>query len=149
MSHPAPDDRQQGLTLGQLVEGSGVSKRTIRYYVQNKLIASPGRGAHALYPLSDVDRVHLIRRWQDLGRTLAEIGGVLACMSDAEVAVALKESAKPPGLRRQCREATTWDHIELADGVELRIRRPGSTESNRLADQMLAACEDVLRRAVY
>jgi hypothetical protein len=149
-SHPATDDRPRGLSLRQLVEHSGVSMRTIRINVQHKLTASPGR--RVAVPKRSIrcttsNRVHLIRRWQGLGRTLSAIGEGLPRMSDAEVAVALKESSSTPKQRRQRHEPTTWNYFELADGVELRVRRPASTESNRPADPVLAAREGVLRRA--
>ena len=68
-----------GHTIGSLAQASGVGVETVRYYERRGLVAQPGRssGAYRRYGSGHVDRIRFIRRAQDLGFSLEEIGTLL------------------------------------------------------------------------
>ena len=68
-----------GHTIGSLARASGVGVETVRYYERRGLVAQPGRsvGAYRRYGRGHVDRIRFIRRAQELGFSLEEIGTLL------------------------------------------------------------------------
>ena len=97
---------QRTWTLGEIAEESGVSARTIRFYISRGLMEGPekaGRGAK--YGQGHVDRLQEIQRLQGEGLTLAEI----AARGEHGQAVALPEPE-------------AWWSYAVSDGVEVRGR---------------------------
>jgi len=68
------------LTIGQLAQDAQVKVDTVRYYERRGLIPKPPRGksGYRQYSPDDVARIQFIRRAQELGFTLNEIGELLA-----------------------------------------------------------------------
>lgn len=65
------------LTIGEVARRAGVAGSTLRYYERRGLIAPAGRGANGrIYPPEVLDRLRIIRYFQQAGYTLAEIGEV-------------------------------------------------------------------------
>ena len=96
--------------VGDLARLAGVSRRTVRYYVQEGLIPEPlgvGRGNH--YGQEHLDRILRVKTMQEAGRTLDEIRRGLR--KNATV----KEAAEPPV------EREIWRRLTLAPGVELHV----------------------------
>ena len=60
-------------TLQQLADEAGVTPRTIRYYIAQGLLASPGAGSGARYSGAHLDRLRVIRQLQRNHLPLAEI----------------------------------------------------------------------------
>jgi DNA-binding transcriptional MerR regulator len=60
-------------TLQQLADEAGVTPRTIRYYIAQGLLASPGAGSGARYTDAHLDRLRVIRQLQRNHLPLAEI----------------------------------------------------------------------------
>lgn len=86
--------------LGELGDRAGVTPRTIRYYIQQGLLRSPGMtGPGAKYGQGHLDRLRLIRRMQREHLPLAEIRRRLEAMSDVQVRelLARREVAGEPG----------------------------------------------------
>lgn len=82
--------------LSELARATDVTPRTIRYYVQQGLLAPPGsRGPGARYDEGHRDRLILIRRWQRLHLPLAEVRRRLEQMDDEAVRRALQEGELP------------------------------------------------------
>ena len=75
-----------GHTIGSLARASGVGVETVRYYERRGLVAQPGRssGAYRRYGSGHVDRIRFIRRAQDLGFSLEEIGTLLELQDGAD-----------------------------------------------------------------
>ncbi len=69
----------QPMTIGGLAKAAGVNVETIRYYQRRGLIPEPGKpaGGHRRYSPAALERVHFIRRAQQLGFTLDEVKGLL------------------------------------------------------------------------
>src|SRR6188474_1141198 len=60
-------------TLQQLADEAGVTPRTIRYYVAQGLLPSPGAGSGVRYTDAHLERLRLIRQLQRNHLPLAEI----------------------------------------------------------------------------
>jgi MerR family transcriptional regulator, repressor of the yfmOP operon len=73
--------RQAGLRIGEVARRAGTTARTIRYYEELGLLASPAErdaGAHRLYAEADVERLKQILRLKDLlGLSLDELRDVI------------------------------------------------------------------------
>ena len=72
-----PTDTQQTLRIGEVAERTGTTPRTIRYYEEIGLLASPAgheKGRHRTYGETDVQRLEeLLRLRELLGVTLEEL----------------------------------------------------------------------------
>jgi DNA-binding transcriptional MerR regulator len=117
--------------VGELADLGGVSRRTVRYYVQEGLIPAPlgvGRGDH--YGREHLDRLLQVKALQEAGRTLDEIRQLLdvGAVSTMRAAAAV---ARP--LPRE-----VWRRVTVAPGVELHVsdnvRLPSPARLQELAD---------------
>jgi len=72
------------LRIGELAGEAGVNVETIRYYERRRLLAEPGRrpSGYRSYGREVVGRVRFIKRAQQLGFTLTEIGELLRLRDD-------------------------------------------------------------------
>ena len=102
--------------IGDLADLGGVSRRTVRYYVQENLLPAPfgvGRGNH--YGRAHLDQLLRVKALQESGRTLGEI----------------RREIQPRGQRASVVEAagearlsrTLWRRLTIAPGVELHVSR--------------------------
>lgn len=117
----AGDDPRYG--IDELAELGGVSRRTVRFYIQEGLLPAPygvGRGNH--YGPEHLNALLRVRTQQEAGRTLDEI-------------------RRPTRLRERPVAApavVAWRRIVLAPGVELHIstdaRLPNAAALRTLAD---------------
>ena len=81
-------------SLQDLADLAGATPRTIRYYIAQGLLASPGRvGPGTTYTDGHLNRLRLIKRLQREHLPLAEIRSRLAALDDATVATLV---AAPP-----------------------------------------------------
>src|SRR5215510_2404835 len=97
------DERYYGIE--ELAELGGVTRRTVRYYVQRGLLPTPlgtGRGPH--YTPAHLQRLIHIRQLQETGVPLAEV----AVRLDGVPQVPVSASAALP-------ERSTWMRFVLAD----------------------------------
>jgi DNA-binding transcriptional MerR regulator len=85
-------------TLQDLAELADVTPRTIRYYIAQGLLPSPGRaGPGTTYTESHLNRLRLIRMLQREHLPLAEIRARLASLDDASVEALVEAGlAEPP-----------------------------------------------------
>jgi DNA-binding transcriptional MerR regulator len=67
------------LSSGELAREAGVNPETLRYYERRNLLPRPARteSGHRRYDSEAVSLLRLIKRAQELGFTLAEIGELL------------------------------------------------------------------------
>jgi MerR HTH family regulatory protein len=96
-------------TIAELAELGGVSRRTVRYYVQEGLIPPPtglGRGAH--YGKEHLEALLLVKSMQERGLLLDEIR---LGRSPGKPRV-----EDPPAVPR-----SLWSRIELLPGIELHV----------------------------
>lgn len=67
-----------GLSIGQLGEAAEVPISALRFYERKGLLPPPPRVSdQRRYPPEAVDRVRMIRMWQNAGFSLGEIGQLL------------------------------------------------------------------------
>src|SRR5260370_11365997 len=66
----------KSLTIGRLAKQAGVNLETVRFYERRGLLPNPPRTAsgYRLFPANAVRRLRFIRRAQELGFSLTEIG---------------------------------------------------------------------------
>ena len=90
-----PPESEYGLQ--DLSDLAGVTPRTIRYYIAQGLLPSPGRaGPGATYTDGHLNRLRLIKRLQREHLPLAEIRSRLAALDDATVAALVEAPASEP-----------------------------------------------------
>lgn len=117
--------------IADLADLGGVSRRTVRYYVQEGLLPSPlgvGRGQH--YGPEHLQQLLRVKSLQEAGRSLDEIRGMLH--GKATRATRAGEQADESTLLR-----SVWRRIALAPGVELHVssgvRLPPASRLEELA----------------
>jgi DNA-binding transcriptional MerR regulator len=82
----------ENVDINTLSRATGVSVRTIRYYLAEGLLPPPqGRGPAASYNREHLDRLRLIRHWQATHQTLSDIKERLIGLDALGVARALAE----------------------------------------------------------
>ena len=82
------------MTIGRLAKAAGVNVETVRYYQRRGLIGEPRKppGGHRRYAETVLLEIGFIRRAQQLGFTLEEIGkllgrpGGIACRQARQIA---------------------------------------------------------------
>lgn len=137
--------------LSELADAAGVTPRTVRYYIAQGLLSSPGRmGASTRYGSEHLERLHLIRRLQDQGRSLAEIRDRLeprpaSMLADAGWApveprmTMLRAASVAPASPRMGR--SVWERIALGPDLELHVRRPHADATRRLVEEIRSLVE--------
>ncbi|MCK6574425.1 helix-turn-helix domain-containing protein [Myxococcota bacterium] len=153
-----------GLTLDELCAETGESRRTVRFYILNGLLTAPsGAGPAARYPREHARRLRVIRALQAEGRQLAAIRDLLERTPEGDLDGLLRrESPRPPAGTRSSPVSTgstssappaplpesddpsptglyrsQWDHLTLWAGVELHVRRPLGTATQRRVQKLL------------
>lgn len=120
--------------IGDLARLAGVSRRTVRYYVQENLISAPlgvGRGNH--YGAEHLQQILHVKAMQEAGRTLDEIRRLPAAAD-----------AAPPRARgrvdRISAQRSIWRRLTLAPGVELQLRGDIRLPSPGRIEELAAWC---------
>jgi DNA-binding transcriptional MerR regulator len=156
-------------TLQHLADLADVTPRTIRYYIAQGLLPSPGAGAGARYGEHHLERLRLIRRLQRSHLPLAEIRAQLnrGSATDYIQSVLRPPTQPPPAAAAMARAAfaplaptpawlpaprhgpqpdrSQWDRIDLSPDVELHIRRPLTRDHNRRVDRLIAVARELLQ----
>jgi len=102
--------------IGDLADLGGVSRRTVRYYVQEGLLPTPhgvGRGNH--YSAEHLDQLLKVKSLQEAGRTLDEIRRELTKRPRRPALEAPDDERAEPLPR------TVWRRLIVTPGVELNV----------------------------
>lgn len=111
VTHDAPNDPRY--SIGELAELGGVSRRTVRFYVQRGLLAPPhGVGRGAYYDAAHLARLLAVKHAQERGLPL---GAIADEVGQAPLAPPPVDPTPPPALE-------PWSRLLLAPGVELHLR---------------------------
>src|SRR6188472_2727976 len=107
------------LSIGELADAANLSRRAVRFYVQQKLLPTPlGRGRGRHYDRSHLDRLRRVAELQSAGHSLDAIRQIL----DGKP-VQPPKSESDNGARsvrtKPALSAELWTRIRLMDGVEL------------------------------
>lgn len=75
------------MTRGDVAERADVGRETVRYYEKRDLIPKPSRTAagYRQYTSEHVKRIRFVKRAQELGFTLKEIGELLSLRADPAI----------------------------------------------------------------
>lgn len=123
--------------LAELATRSGVSPRTVRYYIQQGLLPAPetrGPGAH--YGAEHVDRLRLIRRLQREHLPLAEIRRRISGLDASQVRLLLERTpSKPTSASQYIRTVLAESHPVAALLCEptASLRTPASLRDSERA----------------
>lgn len=137
--------------LQELAYAAGVTPRTVRYYIGQGLLRSPGRlGPGTRYTREHLERLRLIKRLQEERLPLAEIReglGDSGLPPAADVApvprppLAVREPAESAAARTapaDLASSTQWQRILLAPDIELHVRQPVSMRTSRIVEELTA-----------
>jgi DNA-binding transcriptional MerR regulator len=130
---PTADVRYSIDTLADL---GGVSRRTVRFYVQEGLLPAPygvGRGDH--YGPEHLQALVRVRTLQEAGRSLDEIRQT---RGTAARSAAPKTMAAPVAAER-------WRRIHLLPGVELHIAESRPLPNAAVLQRLIFWCRAALR----
>ena len=131
-------DGAQGLyNADELAELGGVSRRTVRYYVQEGLIPAPlgvGRGRH--YGPAHLDRLLAVKAQQEAGLTLDDIRAGRAAGTGGR-GIPRPSSPLP---------RTMWRRLTLAPGVELHVSQDRRLPAPARLDELVEWCRIHLSR---
>lgn len=151
------------LSIGELAEAAGLSRRAVRFYVQRGLLPPPrGKGRGSAYTGDHLARLRRILDLQTAGHSLEAIRQILAhpdaavigaraaarVPADSHAAPAEQDARRnvPPASATSRRNpqptltARLWSHLTLAPGVELHVDMARHRPS---AEQILAVREAV------
>jgi len=125
------DDGDRTYGVEELAERAGVSRRTVRYYVQRGLLPPPlglGRGNH--YTEAHLATLVRVRELQEEGVPLEAIAARLQ-----------GAPAEPPSSRVGPLQST-WTRVELGPDIELHVR------GRRLSEEQIRRLEAALKRVL-
>ncbi|MEZ0267469.1 MAG: MerR family transcriptional regulator [Phycisphaerae bacterium] len=104
------------MSIGELADAAGLTRRAVRFYVQQKLLPAPlgvGRGSH--YDGAHLAQLRRVLELQRAGHSLEEIRHVLAGRGVERPAAKVRRVDPAPAKLR----AELWRRLDLLDGVEL------------------------------
>ncbi len=134
------DEARYGIE--ELAALGGVTRRTVRYYVQQELLPAPlgvGRGRH--YGPEHLARLQAVKALQEQGLSLDEVRQGL------ERGTSRGRAAKAVSLPEPSVARTAWTRLEIVPGVELHVsgqrRLPPPGRLRELAEW----CERHFRRS--
>ncbi len=126
---------EQKYTIDELVEKTGFSRRTIRYYVQEGLIEPPaGRGRGGFYNDSHLAALLRIKAEKDRGLPIRAIARMAPDLSVPRVA--------PRPLRQE------WARYEVAPGVELHVSRDAEQRKSGKVLELLRAARSIMKEGM-
>ena len=123
--------------IDELADLAGVSRRTVRFYIQEGLLPAPlgvGRGSH--YDQSHLERLLEVRSLQESGRSL----------DDIKAGRVPRESARLIAAQREAIRRTSWRRLELAPGVELHLASDIKLPAGSRLDELVDWCRSRLSR---
>lgn len=107
------------LSITELAAAAGLSRRTVRFYVQRGLLEAPrGRGRGCHYHAGHLDQLRRILQLQTAGHSLDAISQILAGRA---VEPAPDRSLSGRARPRATISARLWSRLQIADGVELHL----------------------------
>ena len=125
-----PSGDESRYAIQDLADLADVSRRTVRYYVQEGLIPAPlgvGRGRH--YAQAHLNRLLQVKELQAAGRTLDEIRATL--VDGAAARPVRRAAASFP-------DRSIWRRLQIAPGIEVHVAHhvtlPGPNRLRELAD---------------
>jgi DNA-binding transcriptional MerR regulator len=122
-------------SVGELAELGGVSRRTVRYYVQEGLIPAPlglGRGGH--YTEKHLETLLRVKQMQEQGLPLMEVRERLTGPKRR------KENPDVPQLARHL-----WTRIPLLPGLEIHVSQDLKVPAPQKLQEIVELCRQRFR----
>lgn len=117
-------------TIEDLCQLTGYSRRTIRYYVEEGILASPaGRGRGGFYFDSHLERLRQVRTLQEDGLKLSQI----------QVLLSRGELPEPSPLRE------AWLRYPVCEGVEIHVRRDAEENAGKSLAEVVRVARSILK----
>ena len=130
-------------SIGELAELTGVSRRTVHFYVQRRLIDPPlGRGRGRHYDAGHVRQIREVRALQRLGVPLAAMSGGARPASAVNAEVSGAAGPQAPAAA----SATPVVRVRVADDVTVELGLGGAPITPALVADLAAAVAAVLSR---
>jgi DNA-binding transcriptional MerR regulator len=141
--------------IQELTNQTGVSRRTIYFYVQQGLLPPPqGAGLAAHYTENHLLRLRLIPILRQQGLRLDEIRQKFQAMSTEELRQAVQTTAQPPAARARPGLPVLpgilpgWDqqrytHYSLPGGITLAVPESASPADRQRVDLLLQAARQI------
>ena len=132
------DNEPRRFSIEELADLAGVSRRTVRYYVQEGLLPTPlgvGRGRH--YDQSHLDRLLDVKAAQEAGRSLDEIRTVRPRGNGG---------GRPAAFGAPRIARTAWLRLDVAPGVELHVASDIKLPTGARLDELAEWCRRHLSR---
>lgn len=137
------------MKLDDLAQASGVSARTVRYYVQRGLLPAPVfRGRDTAYSDDHLLRLKAIRRLQDRFLPLDAIQAELERRSAEELRRLAEGQDVPPSppvelivTQRPAPTGEQWTRVTLAPGLELNLSESADAMTRALFHELRTLCE--------
>ncbi len=103
-------------SIDELASLAEMSRRTVRFYIQEGLLDRPvGEKRAAHYTSRHLDQLLTIRKWQQAGLSLDRIREILTTPPSGLL---------PPPKPRGAGTVEVWSHLVVADGLEITLE-PG------------------------
>lgn len=128
-------------SIDELADLGGVSRRTVRYYIQEGLLPMPlgvGRGPH--YHRAHLDALLQVKALQEAGRSLDEIRRDRTPRGSRDRRVAASQ-VPPPAPSR-----SLWRRFDLVPGVELHVSGDARLPSAAALEELAIWCRVHLGR---
>ena len=106
------------MAIGELADAAGLTRRAIRFYVQQGLLPAPlGRGRGRHYDGSHLQALTRIQELQQAGHSLDAIRRILR--GGAAAVASTEPPAQGKTKARAALSAELWTRLRLMEGVEL------------------------------
>lgn len=129
------------MSIGELADAAGLTRRAVRFYVQQKLLPAPtGRGRGSHYDQRHLDQLRRVMELQQAGHSLEAIRQLLdpthppqlprePSGSAAGSARHTDRTPEPANLRSEL-----WTRLRIGEGIELSF---DATRHNPTVEQLL------------
>ena len=139
-------------SLNELCEQADVTVRTVRYYVRQGLLDSPGVGRGARYKATHLERLRLIRALQAEHLPLAAIRKRLDVMSDEDIRTSVVAESDAGSAKSTSNSAADYVRSVLDGGNQPGAISPSPLRFERASgppQSSIPATGGVLRRATW
>lgn len=127
-------------SIDDISEITGLSRRTIRFYIQENIIEPPaGRGRGGFYYDSHLSDLLKIKKLQDKGLNLSSIREILKSKISSD------ENIKEQKEVFEDYKRDTWIRYEIAEGLELHFKRSIEEKSGKKINEIIKIAKNIAK----
>jgi DNA-binding transcriptional MerR regulator len=134
-------------TIQEIIQLSGLPRRTIYFYIQQNLLPSPeGAGLAARYSQQHLLRLKLIPLLRGQGLRLDQIREKMASLSikEAQDLLTQLETSQPPAVSAPIQAHHTYTHYTLPSGITLIVPGQLSPSLQQKVEKLLQSALQIL-----